>query len=189
VLLNFARTPRILTLSEVFPLQPVPKVLRQRFMPPCSYWPFQSLYALNHPRRPVRRHFDFPRSLTPSTASLWPAPCEVGCFMPASVPLSGFLNPSAVSWLNLRFAALFRAATVPGTSLQSVPLARIARPSQDPLAPAVIHPRAVAHCFRRSPTVSPTPTLSRARPASPINYGHPFHRPEGQLPGRPGLEQ
>jgi len=109
--------------------------------------------------------------------------------MPASVPLSGFLNPSAVSWLNLRFAALFRAATVPGISLQSFPLVRIARPSQDPPAPAVIHPRAVTHCLRLLPTVSPTPTLSRARLASPINYGHPFHRPEGQLPGRPGLKQ
>jgi hypothetical protein len=139
--------PWILTLSKVFPLLPVPQVLRQRFMPPCSSALTESLRS-QPSHRPVGRNSTF-QGLWPLQRRPpgWPRN-EAGCFMPTSVPLSGFLNPSVVL-AHLSFAALFRAATVPGTSLQSVPLARIANPSRSSLASAVIHPRAVTYCLRR----------------------------------------
>jgi len=69
--------------------------------------------------------------------------------MPASVPLSGFLNPSVVSWLNLRFAALFRAASrswdLPSECSPRKDRASLSRPAS---SRAVIHPRAVTHCLR-----------------------------------------
>jgi hypothetical protein len=66
----------------------------------------------------------------------------------ASVPLSGFFNLSAVSQQASEFVALFHATTVPGTSLQSVPLVESAHPSRGHYSPAVIYPRAGTHHSR-----------------------------------------
>jgi len=91
------------------------------------------------------------------------------------VPLSGFLNLSADSWLNLRFAALFRAATVPGTPLQSVPLARIACPSRDALAPLQLSTRVPRRAARAlSPTVSADSHAFTRLPGVPGRLCPPF---------------
>jgi len=99
-----------------------------------------------------------------------------------SQPLSGFLAcPS--------FAALFRAATVPGI----LPLELSPRKDRAPLSrplcfPDVIHQRAEPNCpSALSPLVSPTPALLTQLPGSPSSYGHPFHEPKfaSRLPWTP----
>jgi len=63
------------------------------------------------------------------------APCQrIGRAQANRVPLTGFLNPSAVS-ATRRSTALFHAATVPERSLQSFPLVRDRVPLSRPLAP------------------------------------------------------
>jgi len=92
------------------------------------------------------------------------------------VPLTGFLNPSAVSADRI-FAALFRAATVPGISLQRFPLAESAHPSRGHCSPAVIHPPAKT---RRLRLITDRFTDSHARaqlPGSPADYELPFRLP------------
>jgi hypothetical protein len=80
---------------------------------------------------------------------------RLGSTLRLSQPLSGFLASQS-------FAALFRAATVPGTSLQSVPLVRIASVSRRRLAPLSLSTHLPWRtAFALSPLVSPTPTLSR----------------------------
>jgi len=66
----------------------------------------------------------------------------VGRPAPTPAPLTGFLNPSAVC-ADSNFAALFRAATAPGFSLQSLPLVEIV----NPLEPT---------CSRQLSTAAPT---------------------------------
>lgn len=81
----------------------------------------------------------------PSTTSRWLAPSWSEAFPLAPVPLTGFLDPSAVS-AGPRYAALFHAATVPGFPLPSeLHRAEIARRSSRRASyPAVILPRAGA---------------------------------------------
>jgi len=99
-----------------------------------------------------------------------------------SQPLSGFLaRPS--------FAALFRAATVPGI----LPLELSPRKDRAPLSrplcsPAVIHQRAEPYCpSALSSPVSPTPALLTQLPGSPERLWTPFFTNRSLLPGCPGL--
>jgi len=128
--------------------------------------------------RRVRRRSTSSGFRTPSTASPGLAPCEAGCHpRPGSArgfsqPLSGFLaTPS--------FAALFRAAAVPGI-LPSEPSPRRDRLplSGQPGFPAVIHQRAETHASTPyRPWFHRRPRPARP-PGFPNDYGLPFHRPK-----------
>jgi len=84
---------------------------------------------------------------------------------------------------HLDFAALFRAATVPGTSLQSVPLVRIANASRRRRAPSPLSTRLPWRtAFVVSPLVSPTPTLSRSCLVPPATMSSLFTCPKARFP-------
>jgi hypothetical protein len=114
--------------------------------------------------------------LLPSTASSSEPHVEriihsrPGSTLRLSQPLSGFPASSSST-------ALFRAATVPESSLQSLPLTRSATPLEAPCSLAVIHRRARRATRDLSPPVSPTPTLLTQSPGSPDGYELPFGRP------------
>jgi hypothetical protein len=98
---------------------------------------------------------------------------RLGSTLGFSQPLSGFLAfPS--------FAALFRAATVPGILPSELSPHRDCAPlSRAPGSPAVIHQHAEVHCsFALSPPVSSTPTLSRSCQTPRGGYELPFHEPK-----------
>ena len=142
--------------------------------------------------RRVRRRPTSSGFRTPTTVSPGLAPCEAVCHLRfgsalrLSQPLSGFLaNPSS--------AALFRAATVPGT----LPSERSPRRDRLPLSgqlgfPAVIHRRAETHAstpyrpwFHRRPRErvrldSPT-TMGSLSPSRSPSPGHPGCRATGPL--------
>jgi len=81
---------------------------------------------------------------------------RLGSALGLSQPLSGFLATSS-------FAALFRAATVPGILPSELSPRRDRLPlSRPPCSLAVIHRRAEVHRPVRSPPVSSTPTPSRS---------------------------
>ena len=89
-----------------------------------------------------------------------------------SVPLSGFLNLSAVSWQTRASRPCLVPQPFVGSSLQSLPLAGIAYPSRGRLLPCS-HPRA---CWSRdaqllSRLVSSTPTLTRSGLIPPAAMG------------------
>ncbi len=101
-----------------------------------------------------------------------------------SQPPSGFLaRPS--------FAALFRAATVPGI----LPLELSPRKDRAPLSrplcsPAVIHPRAEPYCpSALSPPVSPTPALLTQLPGFLERLWTPFSQAEARFPVALGSAQ
>jgi len=100
-----------------------------------------------------------------------------------SQPLSGFLaRPS--------FAALFRAATVPGILPLELSLRKDRAPLSRPLcSPDVIHQRAEPYCpSALLPPVSPTPTLLTQLPGFLKRLWTPFsrtRRPASQLPWTP----
>ena len=98
---------------------------------------------------------DFPEVFDPYNDISRSEPHMRQAVIPTPVPLSGFFNLSAVSKQVSKFVALFRATAVPGTPLQSVPLAKSAHPSRGHYSPAVIHPCAGTHhsrtCHRRFP--------------------------------------
>jgi len=90
-----------------------------------------------------------------------------------SQPLSGFLaDPS--------FAALFRAATVPGISpFRVFPSRRSRAPLEAALLPCRYPPACVSELLASlSPPLSPTPTLSRSCLDPRGSYGLPFHEPK-----------
>ncbi len=94
-----------------------------------------------------------------------------------SLPLSGFLaRPS--------FAALFRAATVPGIlSLEPSPCKDRAPLSKPLCFPDVIHQRAEPCCpSALSPPVSPTPALLTQSPGFLEQLWTPFSRTEARFP-------
>jgi hypothetical protein len=111
--------------------------------------------------------------------------------MSTSVPLSGFLNLSAVSWQAQGLWPCFVPLPSLGSSLQSFSLTRIACLSRGPLSrsPAPLQlstgelKRAV---LRRSPSVSPTSTLSRGCLDSPRTMDF-LSTDRGPFSGRPGL--
>jgi hypothetical protein len=107
---------------------------------------------------------------------------RLGSALGFSQPLSGFLA-------RLSFAALFRAATVPGILPSERSPHRDRAPLSRPLgSPAVIHRRArVYRSCALSPLVSPTPTLSRSRLAPPAAMSA-LSTNRSPLPGCSGLQ-
>jgi len=97
---------------------------------------------------------------------------RLGSALGFSQPLSGF--PAVPS-----FAAMFRAATVPGILPSESSPHRDRVPLSRPLcSPAVIHQHAAVHCpSALSPPISSTPTLSRSCLTPSGGYELPFHGP------------
>jgi len=94
-----------------------------------------------------------------------------------SQPLSGFLaRPS--------FAALFRAATVPGILPLELSPCKDRAPLSRPLCfPDVVHQRAEPYCpSALSPPVSPTPALLTQLPGFLERLWTPFSRAEARFP-------
>jgi len=127
----------------LFPQPPVPKALRPWFILPCSLALTESLSSPPS-RQPVGRHSTSSSSRSPQRRQSRQPFRGASCSRLTPVPLTGFPNLSADS-ADVFFAALFRAATVPGISLQRVPLARSAHPSRGHCSLAVIHPPAELH--------------------------------------------
>lgn len=112
-----------------------------------------------------------------------------------TVPLPGYLSPSAVSW-----QALAHDPLGPQPSMGSSPAEPSPRGDRAPLSRPLAPLQSVTDLHERdtralSPPVSPTPTsllLSRGlapqSPGSPVGYGQPFHaaraRPFGRSPPR-----
>jgi hypothetical protein len=137
--------------------------------------------------RPVGRRFDSPRSSVPSTASPGLAPRWSGSSVSTPVPLSGFLNLSAVSWHTQASWPCFMPQPFLGSSLQSSSPTRIAHPSRGRWLPCSYPPACVKRAGpRRSPPVSPTSTPSRSClvPRTTMDSLSVSERPP---PGRPGL--
>ena len=97
---------------------------------------------------------------------------RLGSALGLSQPLSGFLAVPS-------FAAVFRAATVPGILPSELSPHRDRVPlSRSLCSPAVIHQHATVHCLSAlSPPVSSTPTLSRSCLTPRGGYELPFHGP------------
>jgi hypothetical protein len=127
--------------------------------------------------RPVGRT-DFPEIPFPSTVSLELAPCEVarqlhlGSALRLSLPLSGFLAGSS-------FAALFRAATVPGIPpFRVFPSQEIAYPSRGNLASLQLSTAVQERTARGLlPFGFPDVHAFTRLPGSPGGYELPFHSP------------
>jgi len=124
----------------------------------------------------------------PSTASLRRAPHETGCHpRPGSArrlsqPHSGFqANPS--------FAALFRAATVPGILPSECSPRRSRAPLSGPLASLQLSTDVLNRAARDLITARFTDSHAFTQlPGSPDDYELPFVAPEGTLPGHPGSQ-
>jgi hypothetical protein len=128
-----------------------------------------------------------PRVLLPTTASFELAPCEagrhahLGSVLRFSQPRNGFLACS-------NFAALFHAAAIPGIPPSKVSPRENRAPLSGPLCFLVVR-----HRRARTPPLSLMTAgfhdshADAQSPASPNNYGLPFHTPESALPGPPGL--
>jgi hypothetical protein len=177
--------PWILSLSKAFLLLPVPPILRRRFILPWR----RSLPEFLATSRPSGLPAG-PTSLSfpvPSTASPWSAPYEVGRPVPPRFRSQVFSTsqrfPSRPGFHGL-IACRNRSWD---SSLQSFPLAGIARPSRGHLLPCRCPPT----CWDATPgalslPVSPTSTLSHAVAWFPRRLWAPFHAPGGTLPGHPG---
>jgi len=103
------------------------------------------------------------------------------------VPLSGFLNLSAVS-ASTKFHGLISCRNRSWTALlQSFPLVEIVYPSRGHWLPCSYRPCCGTHHRRPyHPRFLRTPTLLTQSPKSLANYGFPFHESEGPLSGSPG---
>jgi hypothetical protein len=110
-------------------------------------------------------------------------------FTPASVPLSGFLNPSAV-FATPGFRGLVscrnRSWDLPSECSPRKDRRRLSTP---PCSLAVIHPPAVAHCLRLITAGFADAHAFAQLPGSPSDYELPFNMPEGTRPGHSGLKQ
>ena len=125
--------------------------------------------------------------LVPSTASpgppheRWVVQPHLGSAHRFSQPLSGFLAHPG-------FAALFRAAAVPGippfrafpSQKSRTPLGATLLPCRYPRTCRDASPESCRRRFRR------LPHSSAQSPGSPDVYGFPFGAPEGAPPGPPG---
>jgi len=106
--------------------------------------------------------------------------------IPASVPLSGFLSLSAVSWQTRASRPCFVPQPFLGSSLQSVPLARISAPLSRPLASWRLSTDVLDRVDQDlSPPVSVTHTLARACQLSPTTMSSLSAR-RSALPGHSG---
>jgi hypothetical protein len=171
-------------LPQLFPSSPVPSASRQKFILPWSKSLSELLTTSWLPGPSVGS--TSLSSPVPSTVSPGLAPCEaarhsrLGSALRLSQPRSGFLaRPS--------FAALFRAATVPGIPpFRGFPSQEIARPSRGSSAPLQSSTSVRGRTtLDRSPPVSPTPTRSRGCLVPPTTMGSLLVR-RGAPPGPPG---
>jgi hypothetical protein len=112
VLLDVERAPGSLPV-RVFPPLAGPSHRETRVHSAVERTPFRVLRPPYSTVRPLGRSRPPLRFPCPSTASSRQPLYGAGCSIPAPVPLSGFLNLSAVS-ASSSSTALFRAATVPG---------------------------------------------------------------------------
>lgn len=129
------------------------------------------------------------RSSAPPTVSLGLAPCWGGPSTPAPVPLSGFRNPSAVSWQARASRPCFMPQPFLGPLLplsRAFPPQRSRAPLEAACSLAVIHPR-VDRADRGLVAAGFADARARARwPVSPDDYGLPFSDAEASPPGPPG---
>jgi hypothetical protein len=140
--------------------------------------------------RPTCRPDQLPGFCAPSTTPLGQAPHGVDRPRPLPVPLSGFLNLSAVS----QQVRVSRPCFMPqplGILPSEVSPRRNRAPLPGPLLLPCGYPPAcrTATAPALSPSVSSTSALLTQLPISPDDYGLPFHAPESALPGPPGLER
>jgi hypothetical protein len=106
---------------------------------------------------------------------------------PATVPLSGFPNLSAVSQQASRFVALFHATTVPGILPSEFSPRRDHVPLSRPLAPLQLSTRVQERTARGLITASfPDAHAFTQLPGSSDDYGVPFRKQECSLPGSLG---
>jgi hypothetical protein len=125
--------------------------------------------------------FDSLRFSVPSTASPGLAPCEVVGPFTTSVPLSGFLNLSVVSWQAQGSWPCFMPLPFLGSSLQSFSLTRIACPSRDRFAPLQLS-TGVLMCAALCLSLSVSPTSARAVAWIPRELWTSFPRAEARFP-------
>jgi hypothetical protein len=163
-----------------------PLYLATKVHSPLKIFPYRvSSRSLDLPS--CRSAFNFLRFLVPPTISPGIAPCDVGCPTPTSVPLSGFLNLSAVSWQAQASWPCFVPQPVPGI----LPFERFPHedraPLSRPLAPLQLSTGVPERAERRrSPPVLPTSTPSRGCLDPPQTMDSLSAR-QGALPGRPEL--
>jgi hypothetical protein len=134
--------------------------------------------------RPVGRRFDFPRFSVPPTASLRLAPHEASCSVSLRFHSRVFSTPQRFpSTPKFRGLVSCRNQFL-GSSLQSIPLVRIARPSRGRFASLPLSTvRAEPYCpSALSPPVSPTPALLTQLPGSHERLWTPFSRAETRFP-------
>jgi hypothetical protein len=185
VLLDVERAPGSLPV-RVFPPLAGPSHRETRVHSAVERTPFRVLRPPYSTVRPLGRSRPPLRFPCPSTASSRQPLYGAGCSIPAPVPLSGFLNLSAVS-ASSSSTALFRAATVPGL-LPSEPSPHRDRvPLSRPLAPLrsstdVLDAPPSSPCHHRFPR---RPRFRRSCLVPPATMGSLFTS-RGPLPGRPG---
>jgi hypothetical protein len=106
---------------------------------------------------------------------------------PTPVPLSGFLNLSAVSWQTRASRPCFMPQPFLGFSLQSLPLTGIARPSRGRFCSlVVIHPRAGRRLLDLITAGFPDSHAFTQLPGSSRRLWASFSRAEARFPSAPG---
>jgi hypothetical protein len=140
------------------------------------------LPAVRRPAGPTPLSFPVPSTVSPRRPlERWVVQPHLGSAPRFSQPLSGFLA-------HLGFAALFRAATVPGippfrafpSQKSRTPLGATLLPCRYPPTDWDASPGSCRRRFRR------LPRSSAQSPGSPDAYGLPFGTPEDMPPGPPG---
>jgi hypothetical protein len=170
--------PWILALSTAFPPATGPQRFATLVHTPVELSPSRA--ACLPTALPTRRlAFRLPQVLGPFNGIPRACPTvrrvvrpRLGSALGFSQPLSGFLAVPS-------FAAMFRAATVPGILPSELSPRRDRVPlSRPPCSPAVIHQHAIVHRLcALSPPVSSTPTLTRSCLSPRDGYELPFHGP------------
>jgi len=176
---------RILFLSEVCPQLPFPFAVKQRFILPWRLSLLECSLPLGLPS--CRLAFRLPEVLGPFNGICASAsPVWGGVSASTPVPLSGFLNLSAVS-AGRSCVALFHATTVPGILPSELFPHKDRAPLSRPLAPLQLSTGVLSSTLScaRSPPVSPTSTLSRGclDPPATMDSVSPSR---GSVPPRPG---
>jgi len=144
-------------LSEVFPLPPVPQVSRQGFILPYSFALTESLrFLLSCPPVGRRSTSSDPRPLQRHPPS--EPHSETGRSTPASDPLAGFRNPSAVSWQTWLSRPYFVPQPFLGSPFRAFPSQRLRTPLGATVLPCSYRPACrdaplspYCHRFRRLP--------------------------------------
>jgi len=168
------------SLSELFPDHRSPASVKKRVHSAMDSIPSRvPRHLLDRPAC-YGRITDFPETLSPFNDILELAPCRASCSTLTPVPLSGFLNLSAVSQQTRVPRPYFIPQPFVGFLLQSFPLTKIVFTSLEATcSPAVIHQAAKTTTIGALlPPVSLTRVLLARLPCSTNSYGSPFHRPK-----------